>query len=1169
MDRDTREETILPNEPAPEERSGQSNSASLGLALRARVEATARGVTAGRVCSGILETTFAGAVSFLALWCYDILLAPPPQTRVLLAVTALALVTGVGAARFLLHLARPATTGEAALMIERAFPQNDALRSALEFERTLSCNAETGTSRAAMACAVEQAHAFNRNLDFSSAVSGSRLNRALRISAASVAFLAALVAWKPMEAQLAFSRYATPWAEAPELLRTAYTIEPGDATIVYGADVEIRVGIKGMVPMEPVLVIDRDSDARNRPSRIPVPVDRISGTFGTGGEFVHRLVRPQDSFSYRIEDANGASSTHRVIVQRRPRVASMRIRYSYPEYTGLAAELVENDSGDVTVLEGSKVWLEMTFNKRVPSVKIEFEKPTGVTIERPSGEESAVAAFRVVDDNRYSVNLYDGEGLYNEPRETYTIRCVKDKPPIVDIIEPGGDSDLPEDYILPVSIKVSDDFGLSRVTLMTSVKGGEYRPVPVKTYDGRGTVEDLVAHSLDFSAEPIGPEDVILYYAEAADTDDFRGPNIGKSKIYTVRIPSAMEFFDDIEGDQEYQEKEMRELLEEQQAVREKTMELAEKVATTREMKWEDKNKVENLQNRQQELSKKAEDLRDDIARTMEKMEKSSLISPEAMEKMQKIQNLLEEITDKDLKALMEQMSKMSSEMRISDAEKKLFESGFDQQEFEKKLDRTLKLFEKVRQEQKADALVRETEEILKKQREITRKLDELGRKDSSDPGVEKEMKALAEEQQRLSKRAEALRDEAEKLAEDVARNDKTAAEGFKQAADTMESEQVSRKMQDASAGMSGMDSKGARQNSQESEEGMEKTLAAMKSASSGLKGGNKKAIMAKLNQAIEKSIALTDLHSKLSTGLDAFRRLAGSDMRDLCGRVSESILEVSGLSEGLLNLLGEIAGMTFLVDHEILGLAAGIVQKTRISQESLGRGSWPTALAVERDALKGSTTLARALMRLKQNMQGSGSGLGFDQLMEKMKSMMKQQAMMGDKMDMFSRQGGGSTPMMEQLRQDAMKQMAMEQQMIRQTMEETAKQASDHGELARQMRELAKEMKQLEDELRAGDPGRQARERQERLVERMLETTKSMHTKKMSKQRKSRTGSFEGSVTAGAGIGRDRLSRERVSTRPITSVGNARLPKEYEELIKSYFTALSERQSGGGSGDE
>lgn len=1154
-----------------------SNSADLCRDLRSRLNILAHWVTLDRAVSGLLETVFSAAVAFAVLWAYDLLFTPPSDTRVFLTITALAMVTGVAVARFLRQIFRLAGVNDAALLIEAMYPQNDRLRSALEFDAYLSSGTETGTSRAAMAMAIVQAHGFNEKIDFKTAAPAARLNRALRISAGVVILLAALVAWKPMEAQLAFSRYASPMAEAPELLRTAYILSPGDATIVYGVDFEIRVRSMGMIPMEPVLIIAPESPTgktvqprrgRGIASKVPILVDRLRGVFGTGGEFVHRLIRPAESFNYRVEDANGVSRTHRVIVRRRPRVSSMCIRYSYPEYTGLSAEMVENDSGDITVLEGSRVWLEMTFNKTVPIVEVKFDKPMGATVERPSGQESAVAAFRVVDDNRYSIVLYDGEGLFNDPRETYTIRCVKDKAPVVDVIEPGRDSDLPEDYVLPVSIKASDDFGLSRIGLMMSFKGGDYRAVPVRTYGNRGVVEDLVAYSLDLSGEPIGPEDVILYYAEAADTDEVGGPNIGKSKIYSVRIPSAMEFFDDIESDQEYQEQEMRELLEEQKAVREKTMELAEKVAAAREMKWEDKRKMENLQGRQQELSKKADDIRDDVAKTLEKMEKSSLISPEALEKMQKIQKLLEEITDKDVKALMEQLSKINSEMRISEAEKKLFEAGFDQEEFEKKLDRTLKLFEKVRQEQKADALVKEAGDILEKQQEISKRLEELSKENQTDPEVEKAMNILAEEQKRLAMRAESLKEEAAGLAEDVARDDRMAAEGFEKAAETIEKEQIPKKMREASAGMSGMDSSGAMDDSKDSEEGMKKTLAAMKSASAGLKGGNKKAIMAKLNRAIEKSISLADLHSNLLKDLDVFRRLAGSDMRETCGRVSERTLDVAALAEGLLNLLGEIAGMTFLVDHEILGLSAGTVQKTRIAQESLARGSWPTALAVERDALRGANTLGRALMRLRQNMQASGSGLGFDQLMEKMKSMMRQQAMMGDKMDMFSQQGGGTTPMMEQLRQDAMKQMAMEQQMIRKSMEETAKQASEHGELARQMRELAREMKELEEDLRAGDPGRRARERQERLVERMLETTKSMHTKKMSKQRKSRTGSYDGPVTAGAGVDRDKLGRDRISTKPLGSFGEAKLPKEYEDLIRAYFTVLSERQSGG-FGDE
>jgi hypothetical protein len=195
----------------------------------------------------------------------------------------------------------------------------------------------------------------------------------------------------------------------------------------------------------------------------------------------------------------------------------------------------------------------------------------------------------------------------------------------------------------------------------------------------------------------------------------------------------------------------------------------------------------------------------------------------------------------------------------------------------------------------------------------------------------------------------------------------------------------------------------------------------------------------------------------------------------------------------------------------------------------------------------------------MEDKVSQSAGGMGFDQFMEQMKKLLKQQQQMGQKMDMFS-QRQGSTPLMQKMQSQALKQMALEQSMIRESMEKLAQEMSHNNALSKQMKALAGEMEALEKEMEKGSLSKKSMLRQQQLVERMLDTNKSMNQKKKSRQRKGRTSQFAGAASAGEAIEESELIIEKKRIRPVDYSGPENIPGEYEELINSYFKALSEK---------
>ncbi|PKK92322.1 MAG: hypothetical protein CVV64_02595 [Candidatus Wallbacteria bacterium HGW-Wallbacteria-1] len=1111
-----------------------------GQASRFRILLCLKGVIA------FLKTLAVGAS---ALWIVDVFFSPEPGVRLFLSWTFLAILAAFGAVRIAIPLASKASPLSTALQIEKAFPQNNRLSSALEYHFLMRSPAaiDEGISVSAMSLAVDDAFQFNENLDFVKSEATIRDN----LGTASLGiiwsfFLMAIILF-PSEAQYTLARFQNPMDESIGISRRSYKVLPGDTTLVRGQDLEITVSCLGLLPYSSSLQLIWPAGVTQE---IPIPVQRTSGTFGVDGVFIHRVQIPGNELRYRIVDEDGPRVTYRARVMERPAISSIRVKYTYPEYTGLKAELVENGSGDVAVLAGSRVWVEATFNKDIKSVKPQFTEAVAWDLKTPEAS-MAILSFTVVRDNSYSFRLYDGEGLFNDPVRSFSVRCIQDKPPMVEILSPGRDMDMPEDYLVPLRIRAEDDFGISTVRIMVSLRGDTFKAHEVNLSDGSRTVQDLL-HEMDFSLEDVGPEDYVLYYASVLDNNTFSGPAEGKSRTFSIRIPSVFEYYQELETDQEYQQQELEKILSEQQEIRQKTTELAERVAQNREMKWEDSRNLENLKQKQSELANRAEKVQEEMKQNMDKMEKNDLISPEAMEKMRQIQEIFSEVADQDLRKLMEEMSKISEKMKVSEQEKNLFKSSFDQKEFEKRLERTLELFKKLRQEQRLEALTRETEKMLAMQEKLQKEKDELA---SRQDGTRQEWEAMAEKQKKMSAQAEALNKAIKEMAQELS-DQGEAGELASQAAGSMDEEEVAGSMQNAADKLRQADSNAASKPMKQSQKGLKKTLSALKKAAKSLKGSNKSALEKKLSEVINETLNLSiRLASVLNDSANLVR--VPVNAREKGARTGEEVQELLPIGARIMDSVGSMSAMTFLIDNETVAAGARVLKCVTALRDGLSAGRWHLTASLSRQSMAAGNILCAKLMSIKSQVSSQDSGLGFEQFMEKLKSMLNKQKQMGNKMQMMSGQPeSGMSPMMSQLRQEAMQKMAAEQAMIRQSMEEMSRNMGDQGRLSQQMREIASQMGELEKQMRSGDLGKKAMERQQQLTERMLEATKSLNTRKMSKKRESKSGSFAGTATdPGALPEMDGPPRD---VRPVKPLKRVELPLEFADIVKFYFEALS-----------
>jgi hypothetical protein len=143
---------------------------------------------------------------------------------------------------------------------------------------------------------------------------------------------------------------------------------------------------------------------------------------------------------------------------------------------------------------------------------------------------------------------------------------------------------------------------------------------------------------------------------------------------------------------------------------------------------------------------------------------------------------------------------------------------------------------------------------------------------------------------------------------------------------------------------------------------------------------------------------------------------------------------------------------------------------------------------------------------------------------------------------------------------QAALQRLAAEQEALRKSLSELEGEFGNRSEILGRLGEMGEEMKKVVDDFERMRIDQSTIDRQKNILSRLLDAEKSLRERDYSKQRRAEVGK---DVTRPSP---DRLSpevtRKEESTQDdLSKFMQEAYPKEYEQLIKQYFKALSEER--------
>src|SRR3954462_10861392 len=363
------------------------------------------------------------------------------------------------------------------------------------------------------------------SVDIETIIPGESLRRAAFQAAAAVLVFGALLFLSREPARQAIDAASLTLFPG----RVALNVTPGNVRVKAGAAVAIEARLVGN--RAPVIAQVQIADGnRWRASEM---TSEAAGSF--------RLALPSVSapIKYRVVAGSGTSPTFEISVAVPPRVARIDVHYTYPAGLRLPPR-TEPDGGDIYAPAGTDVRVQVFTDRPAASGQMTLGagQPIPLAVNAPN---ELSASLKVIADDSYRLVLADRDGLGHPGDTEYFIRMLEDRPPDVRVLKPATDRSVTRLEEVDIEAQAEDDYGVDRLDLVYSVKGGAEKVVPLNI--ARASVNVTGRHTLFLEELDVQPGDFVSYYVRARDLTRGTRPNEARSDIFFLEVkPYEQEF---------------------------------------------------------------------------------------------------------------------------------------------------------------------------------------------------------------------------------------------------------------------------------------------------------------------------------------------------------------------------------------------------------------------------------------------------------------------------------------------------------------------------------------------------------------------------------------------------------------------------------------------------
>lgn len=865
----------------------------------------------------------------------------------------------------------------------------------------------------------------------------------------------------------------------------------------------------------------------------------------------------------------------------RPLIKSLSGKLKYPSYTGFAPKQFDEQSADLSALSGSSVELSLLSNKSLKSASIvyykaKFSKDSTLRdssiIPMNIDDSKASGSFRINQTGSYKIVLLDKDNQTNVDPIEYSILVNEDGSPSIMLLSPNMDVEVGKDLLLPIKVAIADDYGFSSLKLFYRLTASKYGQ-PQKNFKSINIpiVSKELAQELpyiwDLSSIDITPDDKYEFYLEVADNDNINGPKKSRTGSINVKLPSDDEVLNESEKVQEKIQKDLQKTLKEAETVKKQMEELNRELLKKEnpQLDWKQKKQAEDIMKKQNEIKEKLNQIQKELQQNTQKLQQNNLLSQETLQKYMQLQKLMQEVKSPELERMQRMMEQAMQNLSQEQLQKAMQEVKFDEERFRKSIERTMKILKRIQLEQKADALAKRSEEMEKKLEDLEKQLN------NSNPNDKDKKESLAKSQERMKDDLKSMKDDLkdlEKMMKEFGESEMPMKE-LDEAKESMANQDPSEDMQDAQDDIEKGDFQKAQQSQRSAQKKMKNFSQKMKSLKQKMQEKNSKEAMRKMQKAINDLLELSKDQEQLKN------KTQKSDFNST--QIPNFAQEQAAAYDALMNVANsmmELGEKSFAVTPEMGAQIGQALRQMRNAINQLSERRTPNAASAQQDAMQAMNNAIGQMQTMLQTMQknngacenpggmgqgqsqGNSSGMGFQQRLQQMAA--EQQALNQSLQQMSQGQGSGK---MNQEQQAQMGRLADKQGKAQKSMQELAEEQKQFGNQGDKkslgdLEKIAQEMKEVASDMKSGNVTPETLKRQEKILSRLLDATKSLNDRDFEKDRQANSGKDYNRKSPNS-LDLNSVEGKSKAIQDLLRSIKQGYTKDYEQLIRKYFEAL------------
>ncbi len=926
---------------------------------------------------------------------------------------------------------------------------------------------------------------------------------------------------------------------------------PDTITVIQGGDLTVNVRSHHSTPSSVTVTFIEGSGLVSRQNALR---DESDSTL-----FIATFPMIERNGYLFAESRKAVSDSSSVRLLYRPRMARLNVSLKPPSYTGQPRFSLPDGSGDIRALPGSLARISLESSRPLSEATINRTSANGKIKSSPMDIKRKVASssFAINQPGEWWIELVSDENIAGDEPIKWTINLDEDRAPRVTIRLPEAGTVLPEQMALPLAALAEDDYGISQIELryriynefmdVDSVGEEAFMKQPLQFREitpGRYVVEVIWG----LADLPLFPPEEVHYFIRVWDNNLMNGPLTTRTELRRLVFPSMEELFEDTDAREQDIVSELEGSRERAEMIREQLQSSLEAFKSNPdEMSWQEAQTMEQALKAQESMLNQLEKASSMMEELQQQFSEHGLVENELLNKYDQLQQLVEEIATPEMRAAMEKLREAIENRDGDEVRDALEQMMLDQEKFIEKMDRSIAILEQLKAERLMEELAQRAEDLAKREDEISREAAE---------NLDNESSRLSQQQKMLAEELQNLQEDIEAAESVISPKNSEVADSLAAISQQIESSKLAMQMQETSQNLA-KSAPGSPEESAEQAKQLQELADQLSSLQKQFSQQSKDDLAEKIDQISEKLLIISrrqeDLISEsLTLGI------ASPRYRPLAARQS-SLIE--GLDQANLHV-EELARETFFVGAPLLGemmvarskMDGAILRYTdRLAKDASGK---------QTEALASVHRGLEILNQAQENLEQSGSSTGYQEMMDQLQKMAEQQQSLNQSSEgmPMPMPGQGSPsdqgmPMQGQGQQSGqgMSQLAAQQRALSEAMRKLEQGAGSMKEMMGSLEGLGDAMEAVSKDLENKNVTERTKILQKRIVQRLLDSQKSLEEHETSRSRKSRSGKDIARKSPGAHEAPyDDILRQRM-----LDALKDDFSEPWQEVIRDYYRAL------------